>query len=78
VVLARPCPAEVAVPAAEFDAWLADAERAATTAGVAGAKVTPFLLARIAELSGGKTLAANRALIVANAQLAAEVAGALA
>jgi pseudouridylate synthase len=76
-VLARPCPASVAVPAAEFDAWLAEAERAATAAGVAGAKVTPFLLARIAELSGGKTLAANRALIVANAQLAAEVAGAL-
>jgi pseudouridine-5'-phosphate glycosidase len=76
-VLARPCPAAIAVPAAEFDAWLAEAERAATAAGVTGAKVTPFLLARIAELSGGKTLAANRALIVANAQLAAEVAGAL-
>ena len=76
-VLARPCPTSVAVPAAEFDAWLAEAERAATAAGVIGAKVTPFLLARIAELSGGKTLAANRALIVANAQLAAEVAGAL-
>ena len=77
-VLAQPCPADVAVPASEFGAWLAEAERAARAAGVTGAKVTPFLLARIAELSSGKTLAANRSLIVANAGLAAEVAGALA
>lgn len=78
VVLAQPCPVEVALSASEFDAWRAEAEHAATLAGVSGARVTPFLLARIAELSGGRTLAANRALIVANARLAAEVAGALA
>jgi pseudouridine-5'-phosphate glycosidase len=42
--------------------------------GVSGPRLTPFLLARLAELTGGKTLAANRALIVANARLAAEVA----
>lgn len=77
-ILAQPCPVEVAVPATEFDAWLAEAERAAHAAEVTGAKVTPFLLARIAERSGGRALAANRALIVANARLAAEVAGALA
>ena len=76
-VLARPCPAEVAVPAAEFDAWLSVAEAEARALGVSGAKVTPFLLARLAELSGGRTLAANRALVVANARLAAEVAVAL-
>jgi pseudouridine-5'-phosphate glycosidase len=74
VVLAQPCPAEVAIPQSEFDRWLAEAEREAHAAGVTGAKVTPFMLARIAELSGGRTLAANRALIVANARLAAEVA----
>ena len=73
-VLAQPCPAEVAIPAGEFDAWLAQAEEAARLAGVSGAKVTPFMLARLAELSGGRTLAANRALVVANARLAAEVA----
>lgn len=78
VVLCQPCPVEVAVPAAQFGAWLAEAERAAEAAGVSGARVTPFLLARIAELSGRQTLAANRALIVANARLAAEAAGALA
>lgn len=74
VVLAQPCPAEVAVPAADFDRWLADAERDARAANVTGAKVTPFLLSRLAESSGGRTLTANRVLIVANAGLAAEVA----
>jgi pseudouridine-5'-phosphate glycosidase len=77
-VLAQPCPAEVAVPAADFDRWLNEAEREAHTAGVTGAKVTPFLLSRLADLSGGRTLAANRELIVANARLSAEVAVALA
>jgi pseudouridine-5'-phosphate glycosidase len=73
-LLAQPCPEEVAIPADEFAKWLEQAEAMARTAGVAGAKLTPFLLARLAELSGGRTLAANRALVVANARLAAEVA----
>lgn len=76
-VLAQPCPAAVAIPAPEFNAWLTDAEREATAANATGAKLTPFLLARLAEMSGGRTLAANRALVVANARLAAEVALAL-
>jgi pseudouridine-5'-phosphate glycosidase len=73
-VLAQCCPPEVSVPAEEFARWLAAAESAARAAGISGARVTPFLLARLAELSGGRTLAANRALVVANARLAAEVA----
>jgi pseudouridine-5'-phosphate glycosidase len=76
-VLAQPCSVDVAVPAAEFDPWLAEAERDARTAGVTGARVTPFLLARLAALSGGRTLAANRVLIAENAGLAGEVANAL-
>ena len=47
-------------------------------AGVRGPALTPFLLARLAELSDGATLRANRALVVANARLAARVAAALA
>jgi pseudouridine-5'-phosphate glycosidase len=74
VVLAQPCPVQVAIPGAEFDEWLAVAEAEARLAGVTGPRVTPFLLARLAELSGGRTLIANRALVVANARLAAEVA----
>lgn len=76
-VLAQPCRADLAVPADEFDRWLAEAGREADAAGITGAKVTPFLLSRLAALSGGRTLAANRELIVANARLAAEVAVAL-
>lgn len=73
-VLAQPCPPDVAVPAADFDAALVQAELDALAAGVTGPALTPFLLARLAEITGGRTLAANRALIVANAALAAQVA----
>jgi pseudouridine-5'-phosphate glycosidase len=73
-VLARPCPAEVAVSATEFQAWLGQAGKEAAAAGVAGPRITPFLLGRLVELSGGRTLVANRALVLANARLAAEVA----
>jgi pseudouridine-5'-phosphate glycosidase len=76
-VLCQPCPPGVAVPAAEFDAAMGQAELDAVAEGVAGPELTPFLLARLAELTGGKTLAANRALIVNNARLAAQVAGEL-
>ncbi|VTT98203.1 pseudouridine-5 -phosphate glycosidase : Pseudouridine-5'-phosphate glycosidase OS=Gluconacetobacter medellinensis (strain NBRC 3288 / BCRC 11682 / LMG 1693 / Kondo 51) GN=psuG PE=3 SV=1: Indigoidine_A [Gemmataceae bacterium] len=73
-VLARPCPDAAAIPAAEFHEWLCEAEQDAQEARVSGPRVTPFLLKRLAELSGGRTLAANRALVVANATLAGEVA----
>ena len=47
---------------------------AAAEAGVTGQEVTPFVLARLHELSGGRTLEANRKLVADNAGLAAEVA----
>ncbi len=46
----------------------------ARTAGVAGQAVTPYVLARLHERSGGETLRVNRDLIIANAGLAAEIA----
>lgn len=73
-VLAQPCPEELAIDAQAFNSALAEAELDATAEGVSGPDLTPFLLARLAELTGGKTLVANRALIVNNAKLAAEVA----
>jgi pseudouridine-5'-phosphate glycosidase len=42
--------------------------------GIKGSAITPFVLARLHELSGGRTLAVNRELVAANARLAAEVA----
>lgn len=76
-LLAQPCPAEVAVPAGEFDAVIGQAVVEAHRARAHGPKATPFILARVAELTAGRTLTANRALIVANAALAAGVAAAL-
>jgi pseudouridine-5'-phosphate glycosidase len=45
-----------------------------TLQGISGQAVTPFVLGRIHERSGGRTREVNRALIVANARLAGEVA----
>jgi len=76
-LLAQPCPADVVVPADVYDAALAEALADARREKVDGPKATPFVLARLAALTAGRTLTANRALIVANARLAAEVAAAL-
>jgi pseudouridine-5'-phosphate glycosidase len=45
--------------------------------GVAGKESTPFLLARVAELTGGDSLASNIQLVFNNARLAAKIAIAL-
>ncbi|HZT81340.1 MAG TPA: pseudouridine-5'-phosphate glycosidase [Gemmataceae bacterium] len=78
VVVAQPVAAEAAVDAGVWRQALAEAEREAGRQRVRGKELTPFLLGRLAELSGGATLRANRALVVANASLAAKLAGRLA
>jgi pseudouridine-5'-phosphate glycosidase len=50
---------------------------AADLQGVAGKKLTPFLLNELSQKSGGKTLASNVALLENNARVAAEIAAAL-
>jgi pseudouridine-5'-phosphate glycosidase len=74
VVVAQPLPADVALEPEEFAKALHEAEERATAAGIRGQAVTPFLLARLAEFTEGKTLRANQTLIVANALLAAQIA----
>jgi pseudouridine-5'-phosphate glycosidase len=74
VLVANPIPAGAALPAADIDAVIENALREAETAGVRGKALTPFLLARIATTTGGKAVAANRALAESNAALAAEIA----
>ena len=74
VVVAQSVAADVALEPAEFEAALAEAEKLARASGVKGKQVTPFLLARLAELTGGKTLRANQSLAIANARLAARIA----
>jgi pseudouridine-5'-phosphate glycosidase len=77
VLVANPCPEEAALPAAEVEAAIGRSLAAARAAGVAGKEVTPFLLARLAEETAGRSLASNRALVVSNAAVAARVAVAL-
>jgi pseudouridine-5'-phosphate glycosidase len=78
VVLAQPIETTEALAPNEFEAALSKAESQAVQSNIRGAAVTPFLLARLAENTGGRTLQANRVLIVANARLAAQVADRLA
>lgn len=77
VLVTNPLPPGQALDAAQVEAWLATAASEAGAAGVHGRAVTPFLLKRLHELSGGATVAANRALVLANARLGAEIAQAL-
>jgi pseudouridine-5'-phosphate glycosidase len=74
ILFANPAPAESALPRGEIEAFIAAALRAAETAGVRGKGLTPYLLQEVARFSGGKTLKANIALLVANAALAAQIA----
>jgi pseudouridylate synthase len=69
VLLARPPDTSL-----DVDALLEEALAAAARRNVSGQSVTPFVLAFLHERSEGRTLAANRDLVVANAGLAAEVA----
>ena len=73
-----PIPDADAMPRAEIDHEIDDALAAADAAGVRGAAVTPFLLARLGEASSGRTLTANIALLRNNARVAAAIATALA
>jgi pseudouridine-5'-phosphate glycosidase len=47
----------------------------AAAKGIAGKDVTPFLLGRLFELTEGRSLTANIALVLNNARLAAQIAG---
>lgn len=74
LVVANPLPAGEQVDPALHERVLTEALRAAAEAGVSGRDVTPFLLARFHEETGGESLRANVALVLANARLAARIA----
>lgn len=78
VVLANPIPPEHEMPRERIDAAIEQALAEADAQGIHGKAITPFLLARVAALTGGDSLAANIALVLNNAGLAAQVAGAYA
>lgn len=61
----------------EVEAWLSEAQQEAHQRGLSGKDVTPYLLARLGELSGGRTTEVNVRLLEENARLASEVVLAL-
>lgn len=78
VVVSNPIPAEAEMPREEIEALNRQALAEAQAQGLTGKRVTPFLLARIQALSGGRSLAANIALVKHNAQVGGRLALALA
>ena len=74
ILIANPIPEADALPGAAMESQIAAACRDADAAGVSRKDLTPFLLKRINELTGGDSLKANIALIKNNAVLAARVA----
>ncbi|MEJ8823236.1 pseudouridine-5'-phosphate glycosidase [Variovorax humicola] len=78
VVLSAPVPEAAAMPRKEIDAIMEQALAEAKSQGIIGKAVTPFLLARIKVLTGGRSLATNIALVKHNAEVGARLAVALA
>jgi pseudouridine-5'-phosphate glycosidase len=76
-VVAQPVSPEEALDPAALAEAIERAEAEALREGVRGSSRTPFLLRRLADITGGRTLRANRSLVVANARLAARIAVAL-
>ena len=74
LVVVNPIPVAHEMPRERVDAAIEQALAEAAAQGVHGKASTPFLLARVAALTGGDSLAANIALVLNNAALAAQVA----
>ncbi|KAL4800044.1 Indigoidine synthase A like protein-domain-containing protein [Aspergillus venezuelensis] len=74
MLFANPVPEEHSIPQSEIDAAIDEAVRLADLEGHRGSDNTPFILAKIKHLSGGKSVTANRALVEANVKRATKVA----
>ena len=77
ILVSNPCPPELALPREKIDPVIEQALEEAEKEGIHGKASTPYLLAKIVELSGGESLEANVALAVNNARLGAKIAVAL-
>ncbi|MEM6634960.1 MAG: pseudouridine-5'-phosphate glycosidase [Pseudomonadota bacterium] len=73
-LIANPIPAEAEIPRDVLEPIILSALQDAERAGVAGKDVTPFVLDRVFDLTEGKSLAANIALVLNNARLASAIA----
>ncbi len=73
-LVANPIPREAEIPREVITPFIEQALAEAAQRGMTAKAVTPFLLQRIFELTGGRSLAANIALVLNNARLAAQIA----
>ena len=74
MLIVVPVPEEAAFPAADAETAIRQATSEADARGIHGKAVTPFLLQRVAELTGGATRAANIALLVNSARIGGLIA----
>ncbi|MCG2761616.1 MAG: pseudouridine-5'-phosphate glycosidase [Candidatus Atribacteria bacterium] len=74
MIIANPVPEEYALSMEYMNEMIEEAVRAAEKEGIKGKKLTPYLLNKIKELTGGKSLKANIALVKNNARVAAKIA----
>jgi pseudouridylate synthase len=74
IVVANPIPMMAEIPAGEIEPHVVAALKEAENQGVKGKDVTPFLLKRITEITAGRSLQANIALVLNNAEVAAKIA----
>jgi pseudouridine-5'-phosphate glycosidase len=77
MLVANPVPQNEEIPAGEMAGYIEAAQKAAQVQNVTGKAVTPFLLSKILELTGGRSLKTNIALVENNARLAAQIAKSL-
>ncbi|GGR54016.1 pseudouridine-5'-phosphate glycosidase [Deinococcus seoulensis] len=74
VMLANPIPEDAEIPAGEINPQIEQALRDMDALGLTGKDTTPYLLGRMVEITGGRSLQANIALVRHNAMVAAQVA----
>lgn len=74
MIIANPVPEEYAISMGYMNEMIEEAVEAAEKEGVKGKKLTPYLLNKIKELTGGKSLKANIELVKDNARVAAKIA----
>jgi pseudouridine-5'-phosphate glycosidase len=77
ILVTNPIPETEAISKLEMEPIIAKASAEAIQQGIHGQKLTPFLLGRISELTGEKSMRTNLALLLNNARLAAQIAEAM-
>jgi pseudouridine-5'-phosphate glycosidase len=77
LLIAVPPPIDLALPHDELESAIEQALKAADDAGISGKEITPFLLSQVSEITAGRSLEVNVALLEQNARIAAQIAAAL-